>query len=77
MMIYSFALLITSVSVKAKSVTKIDIVKPIPPKIPAPKIDGQVNPSVSFAHFNFTAKNENKYIPKGLPIASPKTIPVA
>ena len=66
---------ITSGSLKAKSVMKIDIVKPIPPSIPAPRI---------CAHFKLLGKahnpaltpiEEKSKIPNGFPITKPKIIP--
>lgn len=76
-MIYNFALLMATVSVNAKSVTKIDMVKPMPPKIPTPKTEGHVNPSVSWANLDLTAIYENSVIPNGFPSTSPNTMPIA
>ncbi|MNE69492.1 hypothetical protein D3C80_1652190 [compost metagenome] len=66
---------ITSGFLKARTVMKIDIVKPIPPSIPAPKI---------CAHFKFlgsthkpevTPTDEKSKIPSGLPTTRPRIIP--
>lgn len=67
--------LIISGELKAKSVMKIDIVKPIPPKNPAPKIVLQFKSFGNVQRLNEIPKNENKTIPKGLPITNPKIIP--
>ena len=70
-----FELLTMSVLSKASRVMKIDIVKPIPPKKPAPII---------FFHFKSvgntqspkpTPINEKSQMPKGFPITSPSIIP--
>ena len=71
-----FVPVMISLSLKAKSAIKIDIVNPMPPKNPAPKIcfhfksDGNVQKPMD------TAKNENKQIPNGLPITKPINIPM-
>ena len=61
---------------KARSVIKIDIVNPIPPKKPTPTIDFQFNSSGSLQRPNVTAKNVNRKMPNGLPIISPSAIPI-
>ena len=62
--------------VKAKLETKIDMVNPIPPKIPA---DNNI-PLLMFdeisAIFNFSAMILKENIPNGLPIKSPKKTPI-
>jgi len=68
---------IISGSLKAKRVIKMDIVKPIPPSIPAPNM---------CAHFKFfgrahnpalTPIEEKSRMPRGFPITRPKIIPNA
>ena len=59
----------------ASKVTKIDIVNPIPPNRPTPKIDFQFKSVGSLQSPNRTAKNVKRKIPKGLPIISPSAIP--
>ena len=70
-----FELVMISSLLNARSVMKIDIVKPIPPKKPAPTI---------FFHFKSdgitqspkpTPINEKRKIPNGFPITSPAIIP--
>ena len=70
-----FELVITWASSKARSVIKIDIVKPIPPNIPAP---------IMFPHFKSLGNahspkripsKEKSPIPNGLPTISPNKIP--
>jgi hypothetical protein len=60
---------------KARRVIKIDIVNPIPPKKPTPKIDFQFRSPGSLQSPNVTAKNVNRKIPNGLPTISPTAIP--
>ena len=60
---------------KARFVTNIDIVKPIPPNAPAPKISTQVTPLGLAAIPSFYAKNVKLQIPRGFPTPSPKNIP--
>ena len=55
-MMYNLALLIITVSVNANNVMNIDIVNPMPPKIPAPKICFQFKSEGSCAAFIFTDK---------------------
>lgn len=52
---------------KARVAMKIDIVKPIPHRIPTAIICLQVVPSGSEAHFSFRASQQNRLIPSGLP----------
>ena len=73
--ITNFALLIMVSLSKARSVTKIDIVNPIPPKKPTPKIDLQFKSPGSLQSPNATAKNVNRKMPNGLPTISPTAIP--
>ena len=70
-----FELLTTLSLANARSVMKIDMVKPIPPKNPAP---------IMFFHFKSdgitqspkpTPINEKRKIPKGFPIVRPAMIP--
>ena len=58
----------------ARSVIKIDIVNPIPPKKPTPKINFQFKSSASLQNPNVTARNVNRKIPKGLPTIRPAAI---
>ena len=52
----------------------IDIVNPMPPKHPTPKMAFQRNPFGSLQRPNFTAKKAKIKIPKGFPIISPSAI---
>ena len=61
--ITNFALLIIVSLSKARSVIKIDIVNPMPPKKPTPKIDFQFMSSGSLQSPNVTAKNVNRKMP--------------
>ena len=54
---------------------KIDIVKPIPHRIPTAIICLQVVPSGREAHFSFRASQQNRLIPSGLPINRPAIMP--
>ena len=72
----NFALLITVTSSKAKRVTKMDIVKPIPPKNPTPNMDFQCKSRGSLQIPNFTANKLSVKIPIGLPTMSPNAIPM-
>ena len=63
-------------SSKANKVTKIDIVKPIPPKNPTPIIDFQFKSLGSWQIPDFTAKKLNAKIPRGFPMMSPNAIPI-
>ena len=72
----NFALLIIVTSSKANKVTKIDIVKPIPPKNPTAKTDFQFKSRGSLQIPNFTAKKLSAKIPRGFPTISPNAIPV-
>ncbi|MNG12215.1 hypothetical protein D3C84_958130 [compost metagenome] len=56
-------------------VIKIDIVKPIPPSIPAPNMWGHFNFFGKVQKPEFTPIKEKSKIPKGFPITNPKTIP--
>src|SRR3972149_4534701 len=58
-MMASFELCEMSVSPKARMVMKMDMVKPMPPRKPAPSKSLQSVSSGNFARRNFTAKNEN------------------
>ena len=60
---------------KASSVTKIDIVKPIPAKSPTPKIDFQLRSVGSLQSPKVTAKNVKAKMPKGLPTINPTAMP--
>ena len=71
----NFALLITVTSSKAKRVTKMDIVKPIPPKNPTPNMDFQCKSLGSLQIPNFTTNKLNAKIPIGFPTIRPTTIP--
>ena len=71
----NFALLITVTSSKAKRVTKMDIVKPIPPKKPTPITDFQFRPSGSLQMPKLTATKVRTNIPKGFPTTKPRAIP--
>ena len=73
--ITNFALLIMVSLSKARSVIKIDIVNPMPPKNPTPTIDFQFKSSGSLQSPNETAKNVNRKIPNGFPTISPAAIP--
>ena len=62
-------------SVKAKLSTKIAIVKPIPPKIPAPNSFLKLIFDYKLAMPNLTANKLAKTIPSGLPTTRPKKMP--
>lgn len=71
----NLALLIIVASSKANKVTKIDIVKPIPPKNPTPIMDFQFK-SLGSSHIpSFTAKKLRAKMPRGFPTMSPNAIP--
>lgn len=59
----------------ASKVTKIDMVNPIPPNKPTPKIVFQLRSPGSLQNPNFTDKNDNKKMPNGFPAISPRAIP--
>ena len=63
------------VSVKARLSTNIAIVKPIPPKIPAPSSIVLLMLVDKLAIPNRIAKRLNSTIPRGLPIRRPKKMP--
>ena len=71
----NFALLITVTSSKAKRVTKMDIVNPIPPNIPTPAIFFQFKFFGNLVNFSCTAKKQNVTIPIGFPNTKPNRIP--
>ena len=71
----NFALLITVTSSKAKRVTKIDIVKPIPPKKPTANMDFHCKSRGSLQIPNFTANKLSVKIPIGFPTIRPTAIP--
>ena len=60
----------------ARPVTKSDMVKPIPPKNPKPKICFQFTPVGKEAILKTVASHEKRRIPTGLPITSPSTTPI-
>lgn len=74
--ITNFELFIIVSLSKASSVTKIDIVNPIPAKSPTPKIDFQLRSVGSLQSPKVTAKNDSRKMPKGLPTMSPNAIPI-
>ena len=74
--IMNLELLMIWASSKASKVTKIDIVKPIPPRIATPNNSVQLMFLGSSQMPNFTAMNVNKVIPIGFPITNPKKIPL-
>ncbi len=53
-----------------------DIVKPIPPSIPAPKIVDHFKSRGKVQIPKLTARNENNQIPNGLPITNQAMIPM-
>jgi hypothetical protein len=59
----------------ASKVTKIDIVNPIPPNSPTPKMDFQFKSVGSLQKPKATAKNVKRKIPIGFPTISPSAIP--
>ena len=67
-------LLIIILSSKASNVINIDIVKPIPPKKPAPIIIFQFKSLGNLARPNLIVKKDIKTIPNGLPKIKPKMI---
>lgn len=60
----------------AKSVMKMDIVKPIPPNIPAPKMFFHCNPFGKLQSPKVTPKYERIHIPRGFPMINPRIIPM-
>ena len=66
---------ITSGSLKASMVTKMDMVKPIPPKIPTPNNWLQVVPFGFSASFKRIDNQLKKKSPSGFPKTSPRMIP--
>ncbi len=60
----------------AKSVMKMDIVKPIPPNIPAPKMFLHCNPFGKMQIPKVTPKYERNHIPNGFPSINPSIIPM-
>ena len=62
-------------SPKANSVIKIDMVNPIPPNMPTPKMCFHSKSLGLVDIFKATAKNANKKIPTGFPNINPKKIP--
>ena len=71
----NFAWLIRATSSKARNEIKIDIVKPIPPKKPTPKMCLQHTFAGNLDHLFRTMNQVNKTIPAGLPTTKPKMIP--
>jgi hypothetical protein len=71
----NFAWLIRATSSKARNEIKIDIVKPIPPKKPTPKMCLQHTFAGNLDHLFRTMNQVNKTIPAGLPRTKPKMIP--
>jgi len=59
----------------ARSVIKIDIVKPIPPKQPAPTIFFHLRPVGNVQRPNPAPINEKIKMPKGFPIIRPARMP--
>ena len=74
--IMNLELLMIWASSKASKVTKIDIVKPIPPRIATPNNSVQLMFLGSLQMPNFTAMNVNKVMPIGLPNTKPMNIPL-
>lgn len=70
-----FELFIVSALSNARSVMKIDIVKPIPPKKPAPIIFFHLKSEGRAQSPRLAAINEKSQIPNGFPITSPVMIP--
>lgn len=73
--ITNFELLMIVWSSKARSVIKIDIVNPIPPKSPTPKMDFQLSLFGSLQSPIDTAINVKRKMPNGLPTMRPSAIP--
>ena len=55
---------------------KIDMVKPIPPNIPAPIIFDHFNSFGKTHHPKLTPRSEKRKIPNGFPTISPNKIPI-
>ena len=53
-----------------------DMVKPIPPNSPTPKIDFQPKSDGSWVIPNVTAKKDIRKMPNGFPTMSPSAIPI-
>ena len=64
-----------SVSLKARLEIKIDMVNPIPAKMPAPVKSFNLIPEGRLPHFSRINKKQNSKIPIGFPITSPNIIP--
>ena len=60
---------------KASSVMKIDMVKPMPPRNPAPMICLHETLSGRRERPSFTARQANRAMPNGLPAKSPAKMP--
>ncbi len=73
--ITNFELLIIFWSSNANNVINIDIVNPIPPNKPTPKIDLQFRFFGSLQIPNVTAKKVTMKMPNGLPTTNPIEIP--
>lgn len=69
-------LIITDVLVKANRVIKIDMVKPILPKNPAPVIWPQFKLRGNAHRPDLTPAKEKSQMPRGLPIKKPAMIPI-
>jgi len=61
----------------ARPVVKIDIVKPIPARVPIHNICGQLTCCGSLAILNKTSMRLNKKMPTGFPITKPIITPIA
>jgi hypothetical protein len=64
-------------SVKASRAMKMDIVNPIPPTAPAPRMWRQETPWGSCVRPKVTAARQNGVMPSGLPTKSPRKMPRA
>ena len=71
----NLALFMIFKSSKASRVIKIDMVNPIPPKNPTPRIYFQFKSSGSLHNPMLTAKNVKRKIPIGFPKIKPRNIP--
>ena len=60
----------------ARLVMKIDIVKPMPPKMPAPKICRHFRSGGKWHRPLATAAKQSKVTPSGLPRTSPAKMPI-
>ena len=74
--IINLALLIIVALSNASSVMKMDMVNPIPPKIPTLKMFFQFRSAGSLQSLIFVAIKVRRQMPKGFPIINPTAMPI-